>query len=43
MVSSAPDSEQMITFGSFSLLGIALRSRLLGVVVTPRILEKELE
>ena len=29
MVSSAPDSEQVITFGSFSLLGIALRPRLL--------------
>ena len=29
MVSSAPDSEQAITFGSFSLLGIALRPRLL--------------
>ena len=66
-VSSAPDSERVITFGSFSLLGIALRPRLLltklarrsggsgawlplflfsfsfGVVVTPRILVKELE
>ena len=66
-VSSAPDSERAITFGSFSLLGIALQPRLLltklarwrggsgawlplfpfsfsfGVVVTPRILEKELE
>ena len=28
-VSSAPDSERAITFGSFSLLGIALRPRLL--------------
>ena len=29
MVPSAPDSERAITFGSFSLLGIALRPRLL--------------
>ena len=63
-MSSAPDSERAITFGSFSLLGFALRPRLLltklarwrggsgawlpfsfsfGVVVTPRILKKELE
>ena len=63
-MSSAPDSERAITFGSFSLLGITLRPRLLliklarwkggsgawlpfsfpfGVVVTPRILKKELE
>ena len=28
-MSSAPDSERAITFGSFSLLGIALRPRLL--------------
>ena len=28
-VSSAPDSEQAIAFGSFSLLGIAFRPRLL--------------
>ena len=29
MVSSAPDSVRVITFGSFSMLGIALRPRLL--------------
>ena len=28
-MSSAPDSERAITFGSFSLFGIALRPRLL--------------
>ena len=63
-MSSAPDSERAITFGSFSLLGIALRPSLLlsklarwrgssgawlpfsfsfGVVVTPRMLKKEME
>ena len=66
-VSSAPDSEQAVTLGSFSLLSIALRPLLLlnkwlvgeavrelgslfsffsfsfGVVVTPRMLDRELE
>ena len=66
-MSSAPDSEQAFPFGSFSLLGVTLRPRLLltwwlvgeaareldsccflfpfsfGVVVTPRMLERELD